>query len=147
MEASEISTTIKILNDPGIFQKITQFSVKVLILKGLNVSSYRVRDEWLIMSLSSSTIAVCTFEILIGVIFVLVLLACIVVPFVWCHVCNKSEARNVVLQPMAPQALQPNIYPQYIPPAFHQNTGSDQNLSKSQIIYFLSKTKLISRYQ
>ena len=29
MEASEISTTIKILNDPGIFQKITQCSAKL----------------------------------------------------------------------------------------------------------------------
>ena len=87
------------------------------------------------MSLSSLTMAICNFEILPGVIFVLVLLACIVVPFIWCHVCNKSEARNVLLQPIAPQSIQPNVYPQFMPQAFHQNTGSGQNLSKLQIIY------------
>ena len=134
MEASEISTTIKILNDPGIFRKITQCSVKVPNFRKLNIPTVWQSIK-IGISLSSSTIAVCNFEILQGVIFVLVLLACIIVPFVWCHVCNKSEARNVVLQPMAPQALQPNMYPQYIPQAFHQNTGSDQNWLKSQIIY------------
>ena len=72
-------------------------------------------------------LSVCNFEKFKGIKFILALLVLIIVPLVWYCVCNRSEARNVVVQPMAPQTF-PNVYPQFNPQMFHQNTGSGQNL-------------------
>ena len=64
-----------------------------------------------------------------GVIFLIFVVAvCIIAPLVWCHVCNKTEPRNVYFQPMPPQTIQPNNCQQWIPQAYQPGTGSGINI-------------------